>query len=73
MPPASSIGSSRRKLGQPTVCLECYLRKVKCDRKRPCSTCVRRGTEHLCKTFNTSELDPESKSPGPNTNTHHPQ
>lgn len=30
-----------------------------CDRKRPCSTCVRRGTEHLCKTFSTSELDPE--------------
>lgn len=29
MPPASSVGSSRRKLGQPTVCLECYLRKVK--------------------------------------------
>ncbi|SPO31076.1 uncharacterized protein UTRI_05282_B [Ustilago trichophora] len=60
MPPISSVGSSRRKLGQPTVCLECYLRKVKCDRQRPCSTCVRRGTEHLCKTFNTSELDPET-------------
>ncbi|KAJ1039805.1 hypothetical protein NDA10_006936 [Ustilago hordei] len=60
MPPASSVGSSRRKHGQPTVCLECYLRKVKCDRKRPCSTCIRRCTQHLCKTFNTSQLDPQT-------------
>ncbi|CDR88849.1 uncharacterized protein SPSC_05681 [Sporisorium scitamineum] len=44
MPPVASAGSSRRKLGQPTVCLECYLRKVK----------------HLCKTFNTSQLDPHT-------------
>ncbi|SJX64659.1 uncharacterized protein SRS1_15475 [Sporisorium reilianum f. sp. reilianum] len=44
MPPVASAGSSRRKLGQPTVCLECYLRKVK----------------HLCKTFNTSQLDPQT-------------
>ncbi|PWY98089.1 hypothetical protein BCV70DRAFT_221147 [Testicularia cyperi] len=44
MPPVASAGSSRRKLGQPTVCLECYLRKVK----------------HLCKTFSTSDLDPET-------------
>ncbi|EPQ28498.1 uncharacterized protein PFL1_03801 [Pseudozyma flocculosa PF-1] len=58
MPPAATGGSSRRKQGQPTVCLDCYLRKVKCDRKRPCSTCIRRGTEHLCKTFSTQELDP---------------
>ncbi|PWN51181.1 hypothetical protein IE53DRAFT_368297 [Violaceomyces palustris] len=59
MPPAPVGSSSRRKQGEPTVCLECYKRKVKCDRLRPCGTCVRRGTEHLCKTFSTRELDPE--------------
>lgn len=33
----------------PTSCDQCRKRKLKCDRQRPCSNCVKSGTEDLCK------------------------
>lgn len=33
----------------PTSCENCRRRKLKCDRRRPCSNCVRSHSENLCK------------------------
>lgn len=30
-------------------CTECGRRKIKCDKNRPCSSCVQRGEEGLCR------------------------
>ncbi|USP77320.1 hypothetical protein yc1106_04594 [Curvularia clavata] len=30
------------------TCTECYKRKIKCDKKVPCSTCIRRGYASFC-------------------------
>ncbi|KAJ7619790.1 hypothetical protein DFH06DRAFT_1235030 [Mycena polygramma] len=32
------------------ACAECQKRKIKCDKKFPCSSCVRRGRADICPT-----------------------
>jgi uncharacterized Zn finger protein (UPF0148 family) len=38
-------GSTGAKLTRGHSCLACHQRKVKCDGKRPCSTCLRTGSD----------------------------
>ncbi|SCV68446.1 BQ2448_567 [Microbotryum intermedium] len=34
---------------QTTTCSECSRRKTRCDKKSPCSPCVKRGKAHICR------------------------
>ncbi|TDL18164.1 hypothetical protein BD410DRAFT_753452 [Rickenella mellea] len=42
------------------ACLDCTRLKIKCDKKIPCSSCVRRGFSHLCP---NSSLDSRDRPP----------
>ncbi|KAF4620331.1 hypothetical protein D9613_000355 [Agrocybe pediades] len=44
---AAKEKKTRRRLR--LSCVECTKRRQKCDRKYPCSLCVTRGVEHLCR------------------------
>ncbi|WRT66045.1 uncharacterized protein IL334_002997 [Kwoniella shivajii] len=49
--PADSLSRSSGRESSPLTarsCKECRRRKLKCDRKTPCSSCVSRGLEDLC-------------------------
>ncbi|KAL4861767.1 hypothetical protein BDV12DRAFT_190856 [Aspergillus spectabilis] len=39
---------TKRKARKPQTCYPCLLRKVKCDRDRPCIECVKRDHTELC-------------------------
>ncbi|KAI1629275.1 hypothetical protein EDD37DRAFT_44439 [Exophiala viscosa] len=43
-----SGNTSSIMVGVSNACSECYRRKQKCDRKRPCGTCVARGVVPKC-------------------------
>ena len=48
-PSAQSNGEPRPKRKRPVLsCLECKVRKTKCDKALPCSTCVGRGEPQAC-------------------------
>ncbi|KAI3624867.1 hypothetical protein GLX27_003681 [Malassezia furfur] len=39
-----------RRMRKPVSCVECRIRKIKCDRNVPnCSACIRRGIRHHCR------------------------
>lgn len=38
----------RRRVRVPVSCLNCKKRKVRCDKKKPCSGCVSNNVGHLC-------------------------
>lgn len=59
-----------RKLRIPKACYPCYKRKVKCDRKSPCSLCVKRGYAHLC-TFTHPPTATKERSSSQGTGQHH--
>jgi len=42
-----------------TACTLCSKKKVKCDRKRPCGRCIRRGCPDEC--FGEDEVEPKQK------------
>nr|GAT55907.1 predicted protein [Mycena chlorophos] len=46
--PASEATSTTPRLTR--VCAECHRQKLRCDKKLPCSSCVRRGCGSLCPT-----------------------
>lgn len=46
-PAADKIKKTRNRV--PTSCDHCRKRKLKCDRQKPCSNCVKSQTEDLCK------------------------
>ncbi|KAK8218507.1 fungal-specific transcription factor domain-containing protein [Phyllosticta capitalensis] len=43
----SVLDSKKRHRGK-TACYPCNSRKVKCDMKQPCSTCLKRGHANIC-------------------------
>lgn len=52
----------------PTSCLRCRKRKLKCDRQKPCSNCVKGKTEDLCKYVFASKATTETAVPKVNLN-----
>ncbi|EKX32068.1 hypothetical protein GUITHDRAFT_82615, partial [Guillardia theta CCMP2712] len=34
-----------------SACWQCRRSKIKCDKQRPCGSCVKRGRPHECSTF----------------------
>ncbi|CAD6937924.1 unnamed protein product [Tilletia controversa] len=47
--PARSSKTPRRRNRAVLSCLKCHQRRVKCDRKQPCTACVRYGAPEDCK------------------------
>lgn len=55
---SSTSSKASRKRPRPAYsCVECTRRKLRCSKQIPCSACVERGIEHLCRrrTGNQSE------------------
>ncbi|KAI7780516.1 hypothetical protein LA080_015917 [Diaporthe eres] len=46
--PETPISSLRTTQRAPRSCRSCALRKIKCDKAVPCSTCIRRGEADIC-------------------------
>ena len=42
------IPKKRSRVRQPLSCSVCRKRKLKCDRARPCGTCIKKSIVHLC-------------------------
>ncbi|THU96215.1 hypothetical protein K435DRAFT_778669 [Dendrothele bispora CBS 962.96] len=40
--------NKKKRRRQALSCTECKRRKIKCDRKQPCSPCTRRGEQAKC-------------------------
>lgn len=51
----------RQRKRAPVSCLSCKKRKVRCDRKRPCSGCVNNNVGHLCVYVEPQWVDEEVK------------
>ena len=43
-----AIIRNKRKARDPKACYACHRRKVKCDRKQPCDSCIKRDHPELC-------------------------
>ncbi|KAL2416598.1 hypothetical protein ABEF95_006395 [Exophiala dermatitidis] len=43
-----AIIRNKRKVRDPKACYACHRRKVKCDRKLPCDSCIKRDHPELC-------------------------
>ena len=43
-----AIIKNKRKARDPKACYACHRRKVKCDRKLPCDSCIKRDHPELC-------------------------
>ncbi|WFD00963.1 hypothetical protein MYAM1_003719 [Malassezia yamatoensis] len=53
-----------RRMRKPVSCVECRIRKIKCDRNVPnCSACVRRGIRHHCRWGDERDKDLGVRSP----------
>lgn len=49
-PEPSERPAKMRRMRKPVSCVECRIRKIKCDRNVPnCSACIRRGIRHHCR------------------------
>ncbi|KAK1701587.1 uncharacterized protein BDZ83DRAFT_645633 [Colletotrichum acutatum] len=46
--PSDTPSSYRKTQRAPRSCRSCAARKVKCDKRLPCSTCIRQGTPESC-------------------------
>ncbi|QPG75683.1 hypothetical protein FOA43_003042 [Brettanomyces nanus] len=58
----SAVRVKKTRNRVPTSCENCRRRKLKCDRRRPCSNCVRSQNESLCKyAVQPSEASPKTK------------
>ncbi|KAH8113147.1 hypothetical protein DFH11DRAFT_1510936 [Phellopilus nigrolimitatus] len=66
----------RRRAKGEASCAECKRLKLKCDRKGPCTSCVRRGCQSICPngvafvfygTLNTADMFPGSLAAGQGT------
>ncbi|KAJ7267685.1 fungal-specific transcription factor domain-containing protein [Mycena haematopus] len=44
------LGSGSGRSNRKTSCEECHRLKLKCDKKVPCSSCIRRGCDSICPT-----------------------
>ncbi|KAF3993434.1 hypothetical protein FT663_00457 [Candidozyma haemuli var. vulneris] len=51
----------RSRKRAPISCLSCKKRKVRCDRKRPCTGCVKNNVGHLCVYVEPNWVDDEVK------------
>ncbi|KAG7039703.1 C6 zinc finger domain containing protein [Colletotrichum scovillei] len=45
---SDTLSSYRKTQRAPRSCRSCAARKVKCDKRLPCSTCIRQGTPETC-------------------------
>ncbi|KAL5507235.1 hypothetical protein ACEPAH_6691 [Sanghuangporus vaninii] len=59
-----------RRLSGDVSCADCRRLKLKCDKKIPCSSCVRRGTESLCPLGGGGGVNRSSRSALTNTSRH---
>ncbi|CAH2355118.1 multidrug resistance regulator 1 [[Candida] railenensis] len=46
--PSTSDWQPRKRFRITLVCNVCKIRKVKCDRKSPCTSCIKHNTGHMC-------------------------
>lgn len=46
--PEGTESKKRQRKRVPVACLNCKNRKVKCDRNKPCSGCLKNNVSHLC-------------------------
>ncbi|BGP47966.1 hypothetical protein JCM10450v2_003835 [Rhodotorula kratochvilovae] len=51
---------ARKKAKQSLSCGECKRRKIKCDRKIPCSSCLKRGDADACN-WEDAKIEPEKQ------------
>ncbi|GAA5958954.1 hypothetical protein JCM8115_000702 [Rhodotorula mucilaginosa] len=51
-------GHSRKRSKQSLSCAECKRRKIKCDRRVPCSSCIKRGQPDSC-SWEDAKIEPE--------------
>lgn len=58
---ATTTTTARRNRNQ-LVCTECHRLKIKCDRCKPCSSCIKRGRAERCKTASTDGWLSNSKT-----------
>ncbi|KAG7192862.1 uncharacterized protein KQ657_001319 [Scheffersomyces spartinae] len=58
--------AEKKRKRVPLSCLNCYRRKVKCDRVRPsCGGCVRNGVGHLCEFLEPEWVNDEGEASNP--------
>ncbi|CRG92034.1 putative transcriptional regulatory protein C3C7,04 [Talaromyces islandicus] len=69
---AAAAAALRRKSRAPKSCYPCYRRKVKCDRKSPCTLCVKRGYPHLCTFDHPGKEDKKPLESPPTSQDGHP-
>jgi Fungal Zn(2)-Cys(6) binuclear cluster domain len=68
-PENTSASSSKKRKLEPS-CQACYLRKIKCDKKKPvCSSCVKRDI-HVCEYIDRRELEPSELPPARKPSSH---
>ncbi|ODV63263.1 uncharacterized protein ASCRUDRAFT_67386 [Ascoidea rubescens DSM 1968] len=49
-----SQSAKKKRVRIPISCSSCRKKKIKCNRKKPCSACSEKKTEHLCSYINDS-------------------
>ncbi|KAL5523828.1 hypothetical protein ACEPAG_8001 [Sanghuangporus baumii] len=59
-----------RRLSGEVSCADCRRLKLKCDKKIPCSSCVRRGAENLCPLGGRGGVNRSSRSALTNKSSH---
>ncbi|KAL5523829.1 hypothetical protein ACEPAG_8002 [Sanghuangporus baumii] len=59
-----------RRLSGDVSCADCRRLKLKCDKKTPCSSCIRRGAESLCPLGARGGSNQNSRSALMNTSSH---
>ncbi|KAL5507234.1 hypothetical protein ACEPAH_6690 [Sanghuangporus vaninii] len=59
-----------RRLSGNVSCADCRRLKLKCDKKIPCSSCIRRGAESLCPLGARGSCNQNSRSALSNTSSH---
>ncbi|GAA6022558.1 hypothetical protein JCM10207_006585 [Rhodosporidiobolus poonsookiae] len=53
-------GHAKKRSKQSLSCGECKRRKIKCDRKIPCSSCIKRGAADQCN-WEDAKIEPEKQ------------
>lgn len=57
-------GKKRQRLRVPVACLNCKRRKVRCDKAKPCSGCVKNNVGHLCVYLEPKWADKSAQAAG---------
>ncbi|KAG0680801.1 hypothetical protein C6P40_003955 [Pichia californica] len=64
--PSDRVKKTRNRI--PTSCDHCRKRKLKCDRQKPCSNCVKSQTEDMCKYAVSTKTNTNSSNSIPKIN-----